>query len=104
VGVLAAAGLVSLGLIERLAEDHAHARLLHEALVGCPGVDLMPVRTNIVVAHLEAGRPQQVVERLARDGVLASALDARTFRVVTHHDVDAETCRRAAPLIRAALA
>ena len=43
VGVLAAAGLVALsdgpdGMIERLAEDHANARRLAEALAGLDGI------------------------------------------------------------------
>jgi threonine aldolase len=37
VGVLAAAGLVAIEtMVDRLAEDHAHARLLGEALAACP--------------------------------------------------------------------
>jgi threonine aldolase len=104
VGVLAAAGLVAIGLVDRLAEDHAHARLLHDALIDCSGVELMPQRTNIVVAHLAEGRPQQVAARLAEAGVLASVMDSRTLRLVTHHDVDGEACRRAASALRTALA
>ena len=43
VGVLAAAGLIALrdgpaGMIERLAEDHANARLLADGIAGMPGV------------------------------------------------------------------
>jgi threonine aldolase len=104
VGVLAAAGLVAIGMVERLAEDHAHARLLHDALAGLSGVEALPVRTNIVVAHLAAGRPQHVAERLAAAGVLASVMDSRTLRLVTHHDVDRQACERAAVALRAALA
>jgi threonine aldolase len=104
VGVLAAAGLVAIGtMIERLAEDHAHARLLHDALAACPGVEVMPVSTNIVVARLDEGRPQQVVESLAAAGVLCSAMDSRILRLVTHHDVDAGACRQAAAALAAAL-
>ena len=43
VGVLAAAGIVALTtMVDRLAEDHANARLLAERLAPLPGVDLDP--------------------------------------------------------------
>ena len=48
-GVLAAAGLYALDHhVERLADDHAHARLLAEAC----GVDPATVDTNIVVVDV----------------------------------------------------
>lgn len=104
VGVLAAAGLLAVDtMIDRLAEDHAHAGILQDALAGLPGVSTLPGPTNIVVAHLAPGRPQQIVDRLAQEGVLCSAMDARTLRLVTHHDVDESACRQAAVALRAAL-
>ena len=56
-GVVAAAGLVALqdgpaGMIERLADDHANARYLADALASMPGVrrlDPARVRTNFVL-------------------------------------------------------
>ena len=56
-GVIAAAGVVALqdgpdGMIERLADDHANARYLADALVSMPGVrrlDPARVRTNFVL-------------------------------------------------------
>ena len=65
VGILAAAGLVALrdgpaGMIERLAEDHANARRLAEALAGMDGVvspganaqpDAGPARSRIACAR-----------------------------------------------------
>jgi threonine aldolase len=104
VGVLAAAGIVAvMTMIDRLAEDHAHALLLHEALLDLAGVDVVPVRTNIVVARLPEASAAFVVSRLAKEGVLISALDARTLRLVTHRDVDAAACQKAAAVLRKAL-
>ena len=56
-GIIAAAGLVALrdgptGMIERLADDHANARYLADALVSMPGIsrlDPARVRTNFVL-------------------------------------------------------
>jgi threonine aldolase len=103
-GILAAAGLVALDqMIPRLAEDHARARLLADALGRCCGVRVAPVRTNIVVATLEDRKAGDVVDALARRRILASAMDAVTLRLVTHRDVSRADCRRAAAAIEAVL-
>jgi threonine aldolase len=97
VGILAAAGLVAVDtMVDRLAEDHAHARVIADGLAECRGLRVLPAPTNIVIAELADRSASEVVAALARRGVLASAMDARVLRLVTHHDVDAAACRRAA--------
>jgi threonine aldolase len=104
-GVLAAAGLVALDtMIARLAEDHAHARLLGEALARRRGVQVAPVQTNIVVATLEGRTAPEVVASLRERGVLATAMDTLTLRLVTHRDVGREDCERAAEVLSHTLA
>ena len=92
-GILAAAGLHALDHhVERLAEDHEHARLLAEAC----GVDPATVDTNIVV--VPSGDAAGFVAAARERGVLVSAVGARTVRLVTHLDVsraDAEAAARA---------
>ena len=100
-GVLAAAGMYALDHhIERLADDHASARLLAEAC----GVDPSTVDTNIVVVPCDD--PASVVSRAREAGVFTSAVGPRSLRLVTHLDVSAEAARRAAdvlgPLVQAA--
>jgi threonine aldolase len=103
-GILAAAGLVALDtLVARLADDHANARVLAEALGRGKGVQVLPVETNMVVATLEGRTAPDVVAALREAGVLASAMDGRTLRVVTHHDVSREDCARAAAAIEQVL-
>jgi threonine aldolase len=103
-GVLAAAALVALDtLVPRLAEDHANARLLADALGRGTGVAVAPVATNIVVATLEGRGAPDVVSSLRTAGVLAIAMDARTVRLVTHRDVGREECERAAAAIERVL-
>jgi threonine aldolase len=47
VGVLAAAGIVAINeMIDRLAEDHAHARKLAEGLASIRGIQLDPERVQ----------------------------------------------------------
>ncbi|HYN01574.1 MAG TPA: GntG family PLP-dependent aldolase [Vicinamibacteria bacterium] len=103
-GILAAAGLVALDtLVARLADDHANARVLAEALGRAKGVRVLSVETNMVVATLEGRTAPDVVAALREAGVLASAMDGRTLRVVTHHDVSREDCARAAVAIEQVL-
>lgn len=108
-GILAAAGLWALdNNLDRLAEDHANARLIAEAVAGLPGVrlDLATVQSNIVIFHTGEGMPDAaaVVERAKAQGVLVSAFAARTVRAVTHLDVTREQCVRAGAVLAEALA
>jgi len=100
-GILAAAGLWALEHnLDRLAEDHANARLLAERLAGLPGVslDLATVQSNIVIFRMEEGAPDAatIVARAQEAGVLISAFGVRTIRAVTHLDVSRADCELAA--------
>jgi threonine aldolase len=89
-GVIAAAGVVALEtMVDRLADDHARARRLAEALSDAfPGsVEPDAVATNIVCAPA-AAFPNTLLDALAADGVLAGTIDVDTVRFVTHKDVD----------------
>jgi threonine aldolase len=103
VGVLAAAGLIALEEGPTLlAEDHANARLLAEALARIEGVviDLDAVETNIVVFNLTKGiRGADLVARLKARGVLANALGPDLVRLVTHRDVSRNECIHAAEIL-----
>jgi threonine aldolase len=88
-GIIAAAGLYALDHnVDRLAEDHANARVLAEGLAELPGVELDPaeVETNIVVFGFP--EPDALCAELEREGVLMSTVAAGRIRAVTHLDVD----------------
>ena len=102
IGILAAAGLIALDtMTRRLAEDHENARLLADALQPCRSVKVAPVRTNIVIAEMvdPPGAAVNVVQELGRRQILASALDTRTIRLVTHHDVSRADCGHAGQVL-----
>ena len=106
VGHFAAAGLHALGHnLERLAVDHANARMIAERLTSSPHVrvDLGLVQTNILVFDLapEAVDAPAFVSRARERGVLVFAFGPRTVRAVTHLDVSREECERAADLLLA---
>ena len=92
-GVIAAAALYALEHhVERLPEDHAHARRLAEGLAVLPHVVLDPseVDTNIVFFELEAAVDGVDFRgRLADAGVLCSGTGPQRVRMVTHLDVAA---------------
>jgi threonine aldolase len=107
-GLFAAAGIHALDHhFERLAEDHAHARLIAERLLATDRIDLdlAKVMTNIIVFHLREGAPDAaaVVERARELGVLVFAFGARTVRAVTHLDVTRAQCERGAELLAEAV-
>lgn len=103
-GIFAAAGIHALDHhVDRLADDHANARMIGERLAQCEGVqiDLDRLETNIVVFHLREGAPgaSEIVRRAAERGVLVLAFAERTVRAVTHLDVSADDCRAAADVL-----
>jgi threonine aldolase len=99
VGVLAAAGrYVVAHHLDRLAEDHANARtiaaMVHDAVPGAVAPD--DVATNIVYVRTGTRSAADVVTALRAEGVLVGAMGPDLLRLVTHLDVDATGCRRAA--------
>jgi threonine aldolase len=104
-GIIAAAGLYALEHnIERLAEDHRHAKQLAGALVGLPGVRITPehVATNIVVfdIHETARTAEDVLGRLKLEGLLLISFGPTTLRAVTHLDVTTEQIEQACAIMR----
>jgi threonine aldolase len=96
-GVLAAAGIVALdSMIDRLAEDHANARLLAEGIAQIPGlsIDLSQVQTNIVVFESVSMPPATLIARLAADGVKVVPFGGRRCRAVTHFGIDRQHIER----------
>ncbi|HEX3884238.1 MAG TPA: GntG family PLP-dependent aldolase [Stellaceae bacterium] len=103
-GILAAAGLYALDHnIARLADDHANAMLISDAIARVPGVilDLATVQTNIVIFRLAPDRPDAAAVVAAARGkeILISALGPRTVRAVTHLDVSRGDCRQAGEVL-----
>lgn len=105
VGIVAAAGRYALQHhVERLADDHANARVLADRVADHhpASVDPSEVTTNIVYVDTGTVDASQVVARLADDGVLVGAMGPNLVRLVTHLDVDRAGVEAAADrLVRA---
>ena len=104
-GFLAAAGIFALQHnVDRLSEDHQHAKLLAERIVGATGVQLNPheVETNIVYFQLDPQArcdAKQLEQAMQQRGVLAFAPTPSTVRLVTHLDVTRQQVEQAATVI-----
>lgn len=86
-GVLAAAGLVAMDMVDRLGDDHQRALLLAEAVAErWPTARLRPVVTNLVV--FEPPDATSLLHHLAACGVKAGTIAPGVLRLVTHRGVD----------------
>lgn len=99
-GHLAAAGLVGLGRIADLADDHRRARDLWEGFTHLLPTDLLdePPTTNIVTLDIGAAAGD-LVETLAAAGVRVTEVVPGVVRFVTHRDLtddDIDVALRAA--------
>jgi threonine aldolase len=104
-GVIAAGALYALeNHVERLADDHAHARLLAHAVEETEGLCLESgsVETNLVWIAVDPslGTAPAVAARLREAGVLVSALGPQVLRACTHLDVSREDVEYAAAMLR----
>jgi threonine aldolase len=104
-GVLAAAVLYALDHhMQRLGEDHEHARLLASALEGVHGIRVVPPDTNIVMLDLPPGvDAHKLVEATAKQNVLLTPWSRTRIRAVTHLDVDAAAVLKAAEAVGAVM-
>ena len=106
VGILAAAGQHALDHhLTRLADDHARARRLAEALEPLGVVRAAEVRTNLVMLDLTKASldAPSLVAAAAERGVLLAAMLPRTARLVTHLDVTDDDIDEATTVLRGLL-
>jgi threonine aldolase len=120
-GIIAAAGLIALrdgdaGMIDRLAEDHANARRLAEAISAMPGIlspgdiaqpgdgplDPGRVRTNVVLFRVGRDRAAFIAAVRAA-GVLLEWFPHEQIRAATHVGIDGADIDRTIAAIGAAL-
>jgi threonine aldolase len=102
-GIVAAGCLYALDEhVDRLAEDHEHARRLAEGLAELPsvGIDPAAVQTNIVI--FEVPDASALVREIA-DDVELQAVDAHRVRAVTHLDIGPADIETTLAVLRRAL-
>ena len=104
-GIIAGAALYALEHhVERLAEDHANARLFAEHIADSKAIKIRPddVETNIVFFFIDAawGTAAELSLRLASRGVRINAVGQQRLRAVTHLDVTRDDVLAAAEIVR----
>ena len=91
-GVLAAAGIIALEkMVDRLAEDHARAKLLAEGLSEISDLEVPPQYTNIVRFQLSEDakiKPEDLLAKLNAQGIRIGRGGPWGFRAVTHYWID----------------
>jgi threonine aldolase len=92
-GYLAAAGIYALqNNVERLCEDHSHAREIGKAISEKDFVKfVLPVETNIIIFELNDSMPAtSFVAKLKEKNILGYAIASNRVRLVVHLDITPE--------------
>jgi threonine aldolase len=101
-GYLAAAGIYALkNNVERLQQDHDHAKQIAEALKKKDFVgEILPVETNIVIFNIrQPWTAPGFVEKLKEHAILGHPISAAQVRLVTHLDVTPEMVEKTIDVI-----
>ncbi|HEY9786807.1 MAG TPA: threonine aldolase family protein [Candidatus Obscuribacterales bacterium] len=101
-GMMAAGCLYALdNHVERLAEDHANAKLLRDSLLRIPDLHVFPVDTNLVYFDVAALGldAESFNQSLEPYGLRVSVLGKTLVRAVTHLDVSKQDVEEAAEII-----
>lgn len=96
-GFIAAAGIYALqNNIERLAEDHAHAKQIAQAIATKEFVaTVLPVETNIIIFELKDSiTAPDLVAKLKEYSILGYAISPNRVRLVVHLDISKEMVTR----------
>lgn len=102
-GFMAAAGTYALKHhIDRLKEDHEHARQIASALHEKDFVsEVLPVETNIIIFHLVPGHSSyDLVAKLKEHDILGYAIAPASVRLVIHLDITPEMVERTIKVIK----
>jgi len=106
-GIIAAAGIVALDkMIDRLAEDHANARLLAEGLAELKGIDfnLDDVDTNIVIVKPTGMSVQELGQQLKKRGILTVVMQPDRIRFTTNKEVSRKDIEKTISIVGEVLA
>lgn len=91
-GIIAAAGIVALNtMVDRLAEDHANAKILADSIANLGLIiDIETVKTNIVLFDVQSTgmNADQFSDLLEENGVKCSQFGENKIRFVTHHGIN----------------
>ena len=93
VGIIAAPGIYALNnMVDRLAEDHKHAKMLEKALIEIENIRVKPVDTNLVVSDISetSYTASEIEQKLSQKGIKVSIMGDYLFRMVTYFGITTE--------------
>jgi len=96
-GFLAAAGIYALqNNIDRLSEDHDHAKEIAAAIAKKSFITMvLPVETNIIIFELKEGvTATELVSKLKEYNILGYAISPNRVRLVVHLDITKEMIKK----------
>ncbi len=102
-GFMAAAGIYALEHnVNRLADDHRHAKMIAKALEAKDFTGaILPVETNIIIFEVTgAYTAPQLAAKLKEQGIFVIAISPTNIRIVVHLDISAEDVRRTIEVIQ----
>lgn len=103
-GFMAAAGIYALeNNVDRLAEDHQHAKAIAAALMKKDFVGkILPVETNILIFEVKGAYvPTSFADYLKKQDIYCIPISPTQVRIVTHLDVTAAMVKRLIGIIEA---
>ena len=101
-GIIAGPGIYALNnMVDRLAEDHKHAKILGNKLREIDGFDVKPVDTNIVIIETSNSplSASNVCEMLEKKGILVTHMGDQMFRMVTYYGITKDHIEKALEVI-----
>ncbi|MCG3222338.1 MAG: aminotransferase class I/II-fold pyridoxal phosphate-dependent enzyme [Candidatus Heimdallarchaeota archaeon] len=101
-GVIAAPGIYALNnMVDRLEEDHKHAKILEKALLEIPNLKIKPVDTNIVITDTTetSWDAEEILSRFYNNGIKTSKMGDNLFRMVTYFGITREDIEKVVEVI-----
>ena len=107
-GIVAAAGIVAINeMVDRLAEDHANAKMLANGLASMPGINIDPstIETNLVFFEVDRPEltPAQLSLGLKAQEIYINPTGGKRMRAVTNYQVTANDVERVLDTIESIL-
>ena len=102
-GFLAAAGIYALqNNVERLKDDHLHAKQINDALNNKPFIkEIFPVETNNIIFEVNDSMPSSVfVDKLREHDILCFDIAPNQVRLVLHLDITKEMVEKTCKVIQ----
>jgi len=101
-GFMAAAGIYALkNNLERLKQDHAHAKQIGDAIAKSSiAKTVLPIETNIIIFETTGATAQALVDKLKDKQILCYATAPNRVRFVVHLDITAEMVNKTIEIIK----